>query len=202
MADLTKSAQADILTHQAVTHPTIAEGTATDVSDDLDCLITTYYAGTEAAANTNPGSFEIQVSADTSGDDTWVTIASIATPSTTPALDNLDSGGEAAGQTEIGIDDTTGYTAGNWTYIIDADNANEGEWGQIVSVGAGDHIDLIDGTTRAHDDDDDTTTVAQVKAIQLDLGGVNRIRVNFNHTGTTGCNCHVWATITRTTDVE
>lgn len=201
MADLTKSAQSVILTHQAVTHPTIAEGTATTVSDYLDCLITTYYAGTEAAANTNSGSFEIQVSANTSGDEDWVTVAEIGTPTTTPAVDNLNSGGEAQGQTVIGVDDTTGYTAGNWCYLQDTTTLADSEWCQLVSVQAGTSLTILDGITTAKDDADDSWTVAQVAAIKLDLGGVNRIRVNFVHVGTTGCNCHVMATLCSTTAI-
>jgi hypothetical protein len=202
MADFTKSAESEILSHQVVTHPTIVEGTATSVSDDLACSLIMFFAGVEAAANTNPGSFEVQISTATSGDESWATVATFTTSSTTPANDNLNSGGEAQGQTVIGVDDTTGYTAGNWTYLQDTGTLADSEWGQLVSVQAGTSLTLLDGIANAKDDNDDSWTIAEVFAMTLDLTGVNRIRVNFVHVGTTGANAHVKAVMCKTTDIE
>ena len=201
MADLTKSAQSTILAHRAVTHPTIAEGTPTAVADDLDCTIIMYYAGTEAAANTNPGWCAVQISTNKTGDDDWATVASFGTSGTTPANDNLNGGGEPGGETVIAVDDTTGYTAGTWCYIQDTGAIADSEWRQMVSVQGGVSLTVLDGLTNAKDNNDDTWTVAQVFTMKLDLGGVNRIRVNFVHVGTAGCNAHVKAVMALTTDI-
>ncbi len=61
MATISKS-YAVALAHQAVTHPATVVGSALDVSTKLAMTLALFHASVEAAANTNPGKFLVQVS--------------------------------------------------------------------------------------------------------------------------------------------
>ncbi len=205
MADYTKSAEADLIAHQAVTHPNTILSSDTDVSSDLGVTIICYHAIIEATANTNSGSFLIQVStAKPNGtkDESWVTVVEFVTGTDTGQVDNLNGGGEPQGETTIALDDTTDHAAGDWVYIQDTTTETDSEWCLTQSVDAGTAIDIVDGLAVAKDDDDDCWLFAEVFTCYLDLTAVNRIRVIYMHEGGTGADTAIWVKMSKGTDIE
>src|SRR3989304_9437971 len=88
MATLTpvKTLGTVMLALQNLTHPATVVGSAVDVSTKFGATIFLYHALVEAVANTNPGSFLVQVSPDASGNSNWITAfefqGDVASPAT------------------------------------------------------------------------------------------------------------------------
>ncbi len=202
MADWTKAADGEVLIHDEVTHPIVVEGSTVNVAADDAVTINLYHAVIEATANTNPGSFLIQLSTATSGDEEWSTAMEIATSVLTPSTSALDSGGEAPGQTDIGIAATAGIVAGEWVYIQDTTTDTDGEWVFVTVVATNDYITILDGIANAKDNADVTWSDAEVWAVNVDVHSVNRLRVLYVHVGATGANTAIKATMSRATDYE
>lgn len=200
MADWTKSESADAIAHQEVTHP------ATVIGGDLDCttddavFITIRWSSIEAAANTNAGSFLIEASDKTSGDENWSVIGEVSTPTGTSATANLDSGGEAIGQTVIGVSATASLVSGTWCYIEDTTTAADSEWCYILSIVTNDTITIKDGLAVAKDDADDSWSDAQVVGLPVDVHAFQRFRVVYVTQGATGVNSAIWVTYSKATD--
>lgn len=188
MATITKTAAVAVLAHTAITHPNYVIGSAQDVSTKLAATLHLFHSSVEATANTNPGSFYVQVSGKTSGDDSWTTAAQFTASVVT---DNTEAvtGTEAAGATVIECASTTGYTAALGIYFKNGTLANS-EWGTIGSVVTNTSVTMIDAITNAqtgatmHNNSD-------VFICQLDLTAVVRLRVIFVHVGAVGADCDV-----------
>lgn len=188
MATIAKTPAIDILAHTAITHPNGVVGSAQDVSTDLAATILLFHSSVEATANTNPGSFYVQISGKASGDDSWVTVAQF-TASVVTANPEAVSGTEAAGATTIECASTTGYTAALDIYFKNSTLANS-EWGKIKSIVANTSVTMIDGITNAQTGSTMYNN-ADIFVCQLDLTAVSRVRVIFLHTGATGADCDV-----------
>lgn len=199
MADWTKSESADAIAHQEVTHPASVIGGDLGCADDDAVFIVLRWASIEAAANTNAGSFLIQGSDKTSGDENWTALAEISTPTGTSAKSDLDSGGEAIGQTVIGVSATASLASGEWCYLEDTTVATDSEWRFILSLVANDTITVSDGIAVAKDDTDDCWSDAQVVGINVDVHAYNRFRVLYVHQGATGANTAIWVTYSKAT---
>ncbi len=202
MANWTKAADGEILTHDEVTHPTVVEGATTNVAADDAVTIHLFHAVVEATANTNPGSFLIQLSTAAAGDEEWATVMEIATGVLTPNTSALDSGGEAIGQTVIGIAATAGIVANEWVYIQDTTTDTDSEWAFVTAIVTNDTITILDGLTVAKDNSDATWSDAEVWAVNVDVHSANRLRVLYVHVGATGANTAIKATMSRATDYE
>lgn len=63
---------ANVLVHQAVTHPNTSKGSALAVGTKIGCKLSLFHASVEAVANTNPGFFSILVSHSAADDYHWV----------------------------------------------------------------------------------------------------------------------------------
>ena len=190
MATITKTQGTEVLAHTAITHPASVLGSAQDVSTKLAATIICYHASVEATANTNPGSFYIQVSAESSGDETWATVAQF-TATVVTANPEAVTGTENAGATVIECASTTGYTAQLPIYIKNGTLANS-EWAFVQSIVANTSVTVQDGITNAQTG----ATLynnADIFVAQLDLTAVGRVRVVFHHQGATGANVDVRA---------
>lgn len=202
MADWTKSESADAIAHASGTHPYTTEGSEIDVSADDAIFLLFRWSSIEAAANTNSGSFLVQASDKTTGDENWVTIAEISTPTGTASKADLDSGGEAIGQTVIGVSATAGLVSGTWCYIQDTTTEADSEWCYILTIVTDDTITIADGLAVAKDDADDSWSAAQVVGMNVHVQAYNRLRVLYVHQGATGANTAIWVTYSKATDYE
>lgn len=192
MATITKTVGTDILTHQAVTHPDTVKGSAQDVSTKLAATLFLFHASVEAAANTNAGSFLVQVSGASSGDEDWATVYNFTATVSTADTEAMTAT-EPATETVLAVASTTGFVAGDILYIQDTGTLANSEWARCQEIVTNTSINLIDGLTNQKDSADVIWNDADVFVCQLDLTAVSRLRVVFTHEGATGANCHVKA---------
>jgi hypothetical protein len=182
MATISKS-YADALAHQAVTHPATVVGSALDVSTN---------ASVEAAANTNPGKFLVQVSGAASGTEDWATIVEFDATISTADTEAMTAT-EAVGEKALAVAATAGFVANDILYIQDAGTVADGEWARCREINTDATIDLVDGLTNAKDASDVIWNDADIWTCQLDLTAIGRVRVVFQHEGAAGANCHIKA---------
>lgn len=192
MATITKTQGTDVLTHQAVTHPDTVKGSAQDVSTKLGASIIMFHSSVEATANTNPGTFHVQVSGSASGDEDWITHSSFTCTESTADTEAMTAT-EPAAETVLAVASTTGFAAADVLYIQDTGTLANSEWGRCQEIVTNTSINLIDGLTNAKDASDVIWNDADIFICQLDLTAVGRVRVVFQHEGATGANCHVKA---------
>jgi len=190
MATISKTADIAILAHQAVTHPATVVGSAQDVSTKLAATILLYHASVEAAANTNPGKFLVQVSGSASGNEDWVTIyqydATISTADT-----EAMTATEPVAETVLVVAATAGFIANDILYIQDTTTAADSEWGRCQEIVTDTSINLVDGLTTEKDSSDVIWNDADLFTCQIDLTAITRVRVVFQHEGAAGANCHI-----------
>ncbi len=175
-----------------MTHPGSAVGADQDVTTDLACTIVCYHASVEETANTNPGSFFVQISPSSSGDEDWATVATFTATVSTPATEAMTAT-EASGETSLACASTTGFLEGDKLYIQDAGVLADSEWALCELVTLDASIHLFDGLTAGKDSSDFIWNDADIFTAQLDLTAVGRVRVLFLHRGAVGANCHVKA---------
>lgn len=191
-AALSKTQGTAVLAHQAVIHPNTVKGSAQDVSTHFAATVVLFHASVEATANTNSGTFLIQVSASSSGDEDWGTIVSLVATSSTADTEAMTAT-EPAAETVMAVASTTGFVAGDDLYIQDAGTLADSEWARCQEIVTNTSINLIDGLTSQKDSSDVIWNDADVWVVQVDLTAVGRIRVVFQHEGATGANVHVKA---------
>lgn len=192
MAAPSKTQGTVVLAHQAVTHPDTVKGSAVDVSTKFAATIVLYHALVEATANTNAGSFYVQISPSASGDEDWVTVAQY-TANTGTADTEAMTATEPVGETVLACASTTGFLATDLLYIQDTGTLADSEWALCQEIVSNTSINLVDGLTNAKDSSDVIWNDANRFVCQLDLMAVGRLRVLFIHEGATGANCHVKA---------
>lgn len=191
MATISKTQDIAILAHQAVTHPATVVGSAQDVTTKLAASIILFHASVEAAANTNPGRFLVQISGAASGNEDWATIYEFDATISTADSEGINAT-EPIGETALAVDAATaGFAANDILYIQDVGAVTDGEWGRCRKIVTNTTIDLVDGLTNEKDASDAIWNDADIFVCQLDLTAVGRVRVVFQHEGTAGVNCHV-----------
>lgn len=195
MAAPTKTIGTSLFTHQAVTNPAVVESTEIDVSTTIWCTIFLYHAFIEATANTNPQTWLIQVSDQTSGDEDWLTIQEIPISETgTPADETLDNN-ESAAATVIELTLTAGFVSRDEVYFHHV-TLGSGEWALIASIVTDTSITLVDGLTNAQPTTSVVRGSAQKDMVTLNLTTHNRLRVLYFNDGGTASNTHIKATLT------
>lgn len=193
MAALTKTQGIEILTHALVTHPASLFGSAQDVSTKLGATIFMYAGFIEAAANTNPGLFIVQVSASSSGNEDWVDVAKFTVSETGTPADEDMTDTEASGIKVLAVAATAGFAALDDIYIVDVNTLADSEWAKVEQIVANVSIDITDGLTTGKDGADKIFGSAERFSIYLDLTGIGRLRVIFMHEGAAGADMHVKA---------
>ena len=187
-----KTADIAILAHTAITHPDTVVGSAQDVSAKTGmATIILFHSSVEAVANTNSGIFLIQVSGSASGNEDWATIAQILTTVSTADTEAMTAT-EPIGETVMAVASTTGFVATDYLYLQNTTLADS-EWNRCQEISAGASITLIDGLTNQQTNTSVIWNDCDVVPVQIDISGVTRIRVVFQHEGATGANCHVKA---------
>lgn len=188
---ISKTAGTALLSHQAVTHPDTVKGSAVDVSSKIAATVFLFHCSVEATANTNPGVFLVQTSASSSGDEDWVTAYTVPVTISTADTEAMTAT-EPVGETVLAVASTTGFVANDYLYIQNTTVGN-GEWARCQEIVSNTSINLIDGLTNEQTSSSVIWNDADVIPIQISLLSEARIRVVFQHEGTTGANCHVKA---------
>ena len=191
MATISKS-YAVALSHQAVTHPATVVGSVLDVSIKLGMTLLLFHASVEAAANTNPGKFLVQISGAESGNEDWQTIQQFDATVSTADTEAMTAT-EPIGETALAVAATAGFVANDILYIQDAGVVADSEWARCREIVTDTTIDLVDGLTNAKDSSDVIWNDADIFSCSLDLTSVGRVRVVFQHEGAAGANCHIKA---------
>lgn len=193
MATITKTF-AEILTHQAVTHPGSVYGADQDVATKLGVTIFMSAGFSEAAANTNPGSFIVQIKGQETGDEDWYEIQRFTIGETGTPADEALTATEPIGETVLAVAATAGFAALDNIYILHTTLANS-EWAKLEKIATDASLTLTDGLTSEQTAAASTAFgSAQRFAMYLSLTGVDTFRVIFMHEGGTGANMHVRAT--------
>ena len=195
MATITKT-YGVALAHQLITHPATVAGSVIDVSTILGATVLMYHGFIEATANTNPGSFIVQISGASSGDEDWADIGEFPAVTGTPDDEALTAS-EPAAEKVLAVASTAGFAAGDKVYIQDAGTVADGEWGMVEQIVTNTSIDLVSGLTNAKDSSDFIFNNAQRFSMYVDCTAVGRIRVIFMHEGATGADVHIKAQVVR-----
>ena len=195
MASLVKTSGTEVLAHQVSTHHATAgtgtvKGTAQDVSTKLSATITLFAASVQATANTNPGSFKVQVDpAGGSADEFWSTVATFTVGATTASTIGVTSIATNA----ITCDGTaTGFASGDILYIQDVGTLTNSEWA-LCSGTTGSTVTCVDDVTGTFDGSDVLWNDANIFTCQLDLTSISRLRVIFENNGAVGADMNVYA---------
>lgn len=193
-----KTDSVSVLSHQAAVHPTTIVGSAVDCRTKRAAVIFLYHAYVEATADTNPGSFLVQVRPDP-GDGSvtehWITVAEYIAKGTTPDTEAMTAT-EPIGETTLAVTSTTGFVVRDLLYIQDTTTLADSEWGECKTFSSNTNIQLIDGLTVQKDSADVIWNDASRFVCALDLNGIESFRVVWTHEGATGANGHVKALAT------
>jgi len=151
-----------------------------------------FHASVQAAANTNPGRFLVQVSGAASGNEDWATIHEFDATISTADTEAMTAT-EPVGEKALTVAATAGFAANDILYIQDTTVVADGEWARCREIVTDTTIDLVDGLTNQKDSADVIWNDADMFTCQLDLTAVGRVRVVFQHEGTAGADCHIKA---------
>ncbi len=207
MATITpsKTDSVTVLAHQVATHPVSIVGSAIDCRTKRAAIIHLYHGYIEAAADTNPGSFLVQVrpdAGDGSVNEHWITIAEYTTKGTTPDTEAMTAT-EPVAETVMAVASTTGFAIRDLLYIQDTGTLADSEWAELRSFVTNTSITLYDGLTTQKDSSDVIWNDASKFVCALDLNGMESFRVIWTHEGAAGANAHVKAiAITYDNDVS
>lgn len=179
-----------VLAHTAITHPDTVKGSA-QTGGRFNVTITMYHASVEATANTNSGSFLVQVSTASSGDEDWTTIAQFTATVSTADTEAMTAT-EPIGETAMAVAATAGFVATDNLYIQNTTLADS-EWSLCQEIVTNTSINLVDGLTTQQTNTSVIWNDADRFVCQFDARSVSRYRVVFLHEGATGANCHVKA---------
>ena len=193
-----KTTGVELLAHQAAAHgeATALVGSSYDCRLKIAARVFLYHGYIEATADTNPGSFLIQLRPE-AGTSTvaehWIThtkktaagVATVATEAMTAT--------EPAGTTVLACASTTGFVAGDKMYIRDGTTLADSEWATIHSIVTDTSVNIVDGLTTGKDSSDVLWGNASTWVVDLDLTTTASLRVVWSHGGTTGADGHVKA---------
>ena len=190
----------EIIPHQEVTNPDTVIGTVIDVQTKFSGTLYLLHAPVQATANTNPGSFLIQLSPLGTGVEHWTTLQTLPTKAGTPADELLDAA-EPAAEKVIAVTLTAGFVAGDIVYLEDKVTLANSEWHRLQEIVTDVSINLIDGLTNAKAIGDEAFGQAEMFIVQVDLLSAGRLRVVFQHEGAVAADSHIYGTITTTDSI-
>lgn len=196
MATITpnKTSSVSVLAHQAATHPTTIVGSAIDATTKRAAVLFLYHAYVEAAADTNPGKFLVQVRPDDGAgavNEHWITVVELTAKGTTPDTEAMTAT-EPVGETTLAVASTTGFAVEDELYIQHTTLASS-EWAKCKTFVANTNIQLIDGLTTEQTNTSVIWNDASKFIVSLDLNGIESFRVVWQHEGAAGANGHVKA---------
>jgi len=185
MADYTQT-QVELANIQQLTHPGSVVETAVSVAGDLFGKVYVWLGNEETTANATAPSVLIQVSPDSSGNN-WVTIAELLGSTTASETEALTAT-EPVAETVMAVASTTNLVVGDKILITDATAVTDYEFHEIVDVVANTSVTLMDGLAAEKQSGDDIYDQAKFWAFDVDLAGVDRMRMVVVHEAATGSN--------------
>ena len=188
-----KTDSVEVLAHQAAAHPITIVGASMDARTKRAVILFLFHAYVEAAADTNPGKFKVQVrpdAGDGSVDEHWKTVAEYVVKGTTPDTEAMIAT-EPAGETVLAVAATAGFVAEDLLYIQDAGTLAASEWAECQEIVTNTSINLVDGLTTEKDSSDVIWNDASRFVCALDLNGIESYRVIWSHEGAAGADGHV-----------
>jgi hypothetical protein len=202
MANITQSATQTIISHQALTHPGMLEGTPVACATYLSGVITVRVANVETTANATGVSVIIQGSFETSGDAAWFDLLPPFVGTTTAAETEAMTATEPAEETVLACASTTNFVVGDWIYVQDAGTLANSEWHRVIRVVANTSVDIAYGLANEKDSSDVLWTEADIFTAYINCEGLKRVNVLVVHEAATGSNLHVLAEGVFATDIE
>jgi hypothetical protein len=185
-----------VLAHQTAVHPTTIVGSAVSCIGYKKATLFLYHGYVEATADTNAGSFLVQVRPEayaSTVNEHWITLGSAyAAAGGTPDTEAMTAT-EPAGETVLACASTTGFAVGDLLYIQDAGTLADSEWARLRKFTADTNITLVDGLVTGKDSSDVIWNDASLDVVELDVTGYEAFRVVWTHEGATGANGHVKA---------
>lgn len=193
-----KTDSGSALAHQLATHPTTIVGSAVNCLTKRAATIFLYHGYVEAAADTNPGKFLIQIrpdAGDGSVNENWITVVELPVKGTTPDTEAMTAT-EPVGETTLAVASTTGFAAEDELYIQNTTLANS-EWAKCRTFVTNTNIQLVDGLTNEQTSSSVIWNDASKFVVSLDLNAVESFRVVWQHEApgpsSVGTNGHVKA---------
>lgn len=190
-----KTDSGSAISHQAATHPTTIVGSAVDCRTKRAATIFLYHGYVEAAADTNPGKFLVQIRPD-AGDgsvtENWVTVVELSAKGSTPDTEAFTAT-EPVGETTLACASTAGFAVEDELYLQDTGTLADSEWAKCKTFVANTNVQTIDGLTNQKDSSDVIWNDASKFVVTLDLNAVESFRVVWTHEGAAGANGHVKA---------
>jgi len=147
MAVLTKSVQTALLAIQSVAASSVAISSAFDLSNKLGGMVSVRFGRRIATASTAGANIRIEVSHDTSGDNSWYPLA-IFTSAFAAVEGEAVTNTVNAGQNVVTVASTTNLTIGDVIFIDNGTIANS-EWGRIKSIVGNTSVTLEDNLVNA-----------------------------------------------------
>lgn len=200
MSDITQ-VKHTFISHQALTHPGMIEGTQDIVTSYLEGTIKVKIANVETAANVTGVHVWIMGSFEESGDDAWFDLLALQGGIVAAETEALTAT-EPVAETVIACASTTNLVVADWIYIQDVSVVADGEWHKIVAVDTNASITINHGLAVQKDSSDFIWTEAEVFVYHVLCTGLKRITVLVVHEAATGSNLHVLAEALFATDIE
>lgn len=201
MADFTQAAVTDTIPHQLISHANSVYGTPIAETDgNLWAQIHMHHAFIQATVNTDPASFYVQTTVETT-DESWLTVAQFTVFDGTPVTEPVQETLVSIGETDITVASTTGLAANDLIYIQDVGTEADSEWHQLDRIVANTTIHLVDGVVSAFDSSDLIWSDAEHFSMQLDLSGIARWRVIYKNEGGTAADTAIWVRHIVVTDI-
>lgn len=201
MATITpnKTDSVAVLAHQVATHPVTIVGSSIAALTKRAVTIFMYHGYIEAANDTNPGKFKVQIrpdAGDGSVNEHWITVAEFVAKGTEPPDSEVMTAIEAAGVKVLAVAATAGFVAEDELYIRDIDTLADSEWAECQEIVTNTSIDILDGLTVEKSTAGSGCIIfndASRFACALDLNANETYRVVWSHEGGTGADGHVKA---------
>ena len=187
-----------VLAHQAAAHPITIVGSSIAALTKRSVTIFMYHGYIEAAADTNPGKFKVQIrpdAGDGSVNEHWITVAEFLAKGTTPDSEVMTAI-EGVGVKVLAVAATAGFVAEDELYIRDIDTTADSEWAECQEIVTNTSIDILDGLTAEKSTAGNGCIIfndASRFMGVLDLNGNETYRVIWSHEGGTGADGHVKA---------
>lgn len=187
-----------VLAHQLATHKVTIVGSSIAALTKRAVTLFMYHGYVEAAADTNPGKFKVQIrpdAGDGSANEHWITVAEFVVKGTTPD-DEVMTAIEGVGVKVLAVAATAGFEAEDQLYIHDIDTLADSEWAECQEFVANVSIDIIDGLTVEKSTAGSGCKIfndASKFVMSLDLNANESYRVVWSHEGGTGADGHIKA---------
>lgn len=188
-----KTDSVSVITHQVSTHPTTIVSTTQAAATKRMVRIFMFHGYVEATADTNPGSFKVQINPEDSAssvNEHWITVGQYTARGTTPDTEAFTAT-EPAGETVLAVASTTGFAVDDLLYLQDTGTLADSEWAECRKFASNTSITLVDGLTTQKDSADVIWNDASRFQHDLNLEAGEQWRVVWSHEGATGADGHI-----------